>query len=305
MRQVRPGGDNPAAHLDGLLARAQNGFDIDDALTARLRTALMHQSELRSCRHCNGRSDPVGCNTYRHVFLLPDGSSELLWELEHNTAPRGGATRAAPKGEPSPEDETRGEWRLGVESVGEERPRGAAIELGGGTGGEPHVSYELYADERALEVAERRVHERIGGVLWDELDNVPHWLPEQLRAQIGSFTPQRAYASDDSADHARRVLRRAENPDRPGEDVRELLTTAFAHDIALATKPRLRTGNTDATWCRFYEHAFLLVGGDEVVLWELEHNLTPDGRLVCEVYLNEAAAECAADRHARAWGVDL
>jgi hypothetical protein len=60
-----------------------------------------------------------------------------------------------------------------------------------------------------------------------------------------------------------------------------------------------------ATWCRFYEHAFLLAGGDEIILWELEHNLTVDGRLVCEVYLDEVSAELAADRHARALGVDL
>lgn len=303
MGHATPGGEHPAAHLDGLLARAQNGFEIDDALAARLRSALMHQSELRSCRQCNGRSAPVGCNTYRHVFLLPDGSSELLWELEHNTSPGTGLGRSTAVGERCPEGEGRDERPAGADAPAPERAPSAAADAA--PEGPPQVCYELYADERSLEIAERRVHERLGGVLWDELESVPFWLPEQLRTPVGSFAPQRAYAIDDSADHARRVLRRAENPDRPGEDVRALLSTAFAHDIALATKPRLRTGGPDATWCRFYEHAFLLLGGDEVVLWELEHNLTPDGRLVCEVYLDEAAAECAADRHARALGVEL
>ncbi|MFE6776374.1 DUF6227 family protein [Streptomyces sp. NPDC057702] len=303
MGHAQPGGEPSAAHLDGLLTRAQNGFEIDDALAARLRGALMHQSELRSCRQCNGRSAPVGCNTYRHVFLLPDGSSELLWELEHNTSPDTKACPAPTTGEPRADAEARGERRV---SAGQPGARGEApTEAGEEPAGTSQVCYELYADERSLTVAERRVHERIGGALWDELDSAPFWLPEQLRTTVGSFGPQRTYAIDDSADHARRVLRRAENPDRPGEDVRALLATAFAHDIALATKPRLRTAGPDTTWCRFYEHAFLLVGGGELVLWELEHNLTPDGRLVCEVYLDEAAAEGAADRHARALGVEL
>lgn len=251
------GGGTSAEHLDGLLARAQNGFEIDEGVLTRLRDALMHQTELRSCRQCNEPPGPLGYSTNRHIFLLPDGSSHLLWELEHNTSTDGG------------------------------------------------LLYELYADEKSLSLAERRVHERIAGARWDEFDAVPPWLPEQLLPAVAPSEPQRAYVADNSADHARRVLRRAENADRPGPDMEQLLTTAFAHDIALAPKPRRRSGGPDATWCRFYEHAFLLAGGDEIVLWELEHNLTSDGRLVCEVYLDEVAAELAADRHARALGVDL
>ncbi|MFE2184983.1 DUF6227 family protein [Streptomyces sp. NPDC059455] len=251
------GEGTPAELMDGLLARAQNGFEIDEAVLARARSALMHQSELRSCRQCNERCGQLGYSTYRHVFLLPDGSSLLLWELEHNT----------------------------------------------GEGGRP--LYELYADEDALALAERRVHERLGGARWEELDGLPLWLPDQLLHTAEPVETSRAYVADNSADHARRVLRRAENPDRPGEETERLLATAFAHDIALAPKPRRRSGGPDATWCRFYEHAFLLTGGDEIVLWELEHNLTRDGRLVCEVYLDEVSAELAADRHARALGVDL
>jgi Family of unknown function (DUF6227) len=256
MGHSRAGG-TPAELMDGLLARAQNGFEIGEAVLSRARSALMHQSELRSCRQCNEPSGPRGYRTYRHVFLLPDGSSLLLWELEHNTGP-------------------------------DDRPL-----------------FELYADEDALALAERRVHRCIGGARWEELDGLSLWLPDQMLQAAEPPWVQRAYVADNSADHARRVLRRAENPDRPGEETERLLTTAFAHDIALAPKPRRRSGGPDATWCRFYEHAFLLAGGDEVVLWELEHNLTRDGRLVCEVYLDEVSAELAADRHARALGVDL
>jgi hypothetical protein len=265
MGHSRAGG-TPAELMDGLLARAQNSFEIDAAVLARARSALMHQSELRSCRQANEPSGPVGYSTYRHVFLLPDGSSLLLWELEHNTGGPG------------------------------DRPDDPPID---------RPLYELYADEDALALAERRVHERIGGARWEELDGLPLWLPEQLLHAAEPLETPRAYVADNSADHARRVLRRAENPDQPGEETEQLLATAFAHDIALAPKPRRRSTGPDATWCRFYEHAFLLAGGDEIVLWELEHNLTRDGRLVCEVYLDEVSAELAADRHARALGVDL
>ncbi|WKX71201.1 DUF6227 family protein [Streptomyces sp. XD-27] len=253
-------GGPPTEHLDGLLARAQNTFELDETELVRLRDALMHQTELRSCRQCNEPRGPVGYSTFRHVFLLPDGSSGLLWELEHNTARDGS------------------------------------------------LLYELYLDEEALTTAERRVHELTGGGRWEdweEFEKGPVWLPEQLLRTTVPLEMSRAYVADNSADHARRVLRRAENSDRPGEEVEQLLATAFAHDIALAPKPRRRSGGRDATWCRFYEHAFLLACGDEISLWELEHNLTSDGRLVCEVYLDEAAAELAADRRARALGVEL
>ncbi|KUJ65125.1 hypothetical protein ACZ90_50930 [Streptomyces albus subsp. albus] len=250
-------GGTPAEHLDGLLARAQNGFEIDEAFLARLRDALMHQTELRSCRQCNDAPRPLGYGTYRHVFLLPDGTSGVLWELEHHTG-------------------------LDVRPL-----------------------YELYADEETLVRAEHRAHERTGGGRWEEFEADSLWLPDQLLHTPLPVETARVYVADNSADHARRVLRRAENEDRPGEDVERLLATAFAHDIALAPKPRRRPGGPDATWCRFYEHAFLLAGGDEISLWELEHNLTSDGRLVCEVYLDEVAAELAADRRARALGVDL
>lgn len=250
-------GGTPAEHLDGLLARAQNGFEIDETVITRLRDALMHQTELRSCRQCNEPPGPLGYTTFRHVFLLPDGSSAVLWELQHNTGPGDGP------------------------------------------------QYEVYGDEDTLTQAERRALLRTGGSGWADFDDERMWRPEELVRTPLPVETVRAYVADNSADHARRVLRRAENEDRPGEDVERLLETAFAHDIALAPKPRRRSSGTDTTWCRFYEHAFLLAGGDEITLWELEHNLTSDGRLVCEVYLDEGSAEMAADRRARARGVEL
>ncbi|MEV4437834.1 DUF6227 family protein [Streptomyces sp. NPDC049577] len=265
MDRSGPGGDpgsgepTPAEQVQELLARAQNGFDIGEGVLERLGTALMHQCELRSYRQRNDEPRALRCNTYRHVFLLADGSSLLLYELEHDTGP------------------------------------------------EERFLYELYAREEALDEAERRVHERIGGGIGpgSEDEELPAWLAEELLLAMGPARPRREYVSEESPDHARRLLRRAENTDGPGEVVRELLQGALGHHIALITKPRRRGPGRDATWCRFYEHAFLLEGGGEVSLWELEHNMTTDGRLVCEVYLDEAEAEVAADRHARAQGVDL
>ncbi|GHG58204.1 DUF6227 family protein [Streptomyces griseocarneus] len=250
----------PAEQVEELLKRAQNGFEIAERVLERLGTALMHQAELRSYRQRNDESRPLRCNTYRHIFLLADGSSLLLYELEHDTGPQ--------------------ECFL----------------------------YELYADENALDAAEARVHDRIGGGgigPGSEAEELPAWLAEELLLAMGPTRPRREYVSEASPDHARRLLRRAENTDGPGEVVRDLLRGALGHHIALITKPRRRGAGRDTTWCRFYEHAFLLEGGGEVSLWELEHNMTADGRLVCEVYLDEAEAEVAADRHARAQGVEL
>ncbi|MGX9229595.1 DUF6227 family protein [Streptomyces albus] len=58
-------------------------------------------------------------------------------------------------------------------------------------------------------------------------------------------------------------------------------------------------------WCTVYQHAFLLADGREVSLYELEHNMTGSGRLVCEVYLDESVADQAAHRLAREHGLDL
>lgn len=108
---------------------------------------------------------------------------------------------------------------------------------------------------------------------------------------------RRAYPGRDAADHARRLLRRAVNVDRPGDDTRLLLAMAVGYDIVRLAEPR--AGYAGRGWCSIYEHAFLLPDGGEVCLYELEHDLTDDRRLVCEVYADEASASRAARRRAR------
>ena len=102
---------------------------------------------------------------------------------------------------------------------------------------------------------------------------------------------------DDSADHARRLLRRAENTDRPDARTAALLATAFAHQITQAFGHPCRAGRTGLCFS-LYEHAFLLRDGEEVSLWEVEHTVTPDGRHMCEVYGSEDAARDAMERRA-------
>jgi hypothetical protein len=105
------------------------------------------------------------------------------------------------------------------------------------------------------------------------------------------------YMPDDSADHARRLLRRAENPDQPGADTTALLKSAFAHQITQAFGRPCRAGRIGLGYS-LYEHAFLLRDGREISLWEVEHTATPDGRHMCEVYASEDAARDAMERRA-------
>ncbi|MFI7278306.1 DUF6227 family protein [Streptomyces sp. NPDC049879] len=107
---------------------------------------------------------------------------------------------------------------------------------------------------------------------------------------------RRAYPGRDSSDHARRLLRRAVNPDRPGEETLRLLAAARGYLIERMPEPG---GRSAGRWCSVYAHAFLLADDSELCLYELEHDQTPDGRLVCEVYPDESAAGRAARRHAR------
>jgi hypothetical protein len=106
-----------------------------------------------------------------------------------------------------------------------------------------------------------------------------------------------AYIRENSADHARRLLRRAENADRPGAEISALLAAAAGHRITQAFG---RPSRTSRPGLRFslYAHAFLLDGGRELTLWEVEHTATPDGRHMCEVYETEDAARNAMERRA-------
>ncbi|MFK8910910.1 DUF6227 family protein [Streptomyces sp. YS-3] len=162
---------------------------------------------------------------------------------------------------------------------------------------------EVYADEESAVLAAARLCRRVRpdlapGVGDDGLDpgltgvEVLGGLAPVERAGAG-----RTYEADGSADHARRLLRRAENPDRPGESVARLLRGALAHRITRALGgPGGAAGRGGAI---LYEHAFLLGDGVELSLWEVEHTATPDGSHMCEVYAAQESARAAVERRTR------
>lgn len=228
--------ESPEEHLERLLGRALNSFELPDETIRRLDCALAHDSSLHSAHHSAG----LHRETYRHTWLLHDGSALTLWELVHNTLP------------------------------------GAAPE------------HEVYIDEEELRTATARLP-------------LPPDTPEfelPVLVQLAPIAePRHVYVPDDSADHARRLLRRAENQDRPDTDTAELLSTAFAHQITQAFGRPCRAGRIGLCFS-LYEHAFLLRDGTELSLWEVEHTATPDGRHMCEVYGTEDAARDAMERRA-------
>ncbi|QEV18579.1 DUF6227 family protein [Streptomyces alboniger] len=228
---------SPEEHLERLLGRALNSFDLPDEVIGRLESALAHDSSLHSAHHSAG----LHRETYRHTWLLADASVLTLWELVHNTTPGSAPT------------------------------------------------YEVYADEEEAGVATSR--------LPLPPDPPPCGRPVMLQLPADSG-PSHAYSPDNSADHARRLLRRAENAeDRPGEDIARLLRAAFAHQITQAFGRPGLSGEARLSFS-LYEHAFLLFDGGEISLWEVEHTLTPDGRHMCEVYATEDAARAAMERRA-------
>ncbi|CAL9448003.1 hypothetical protein SUDANB58_02392 [Streptomyces sp. enrichment culture] len=233
--------DSPEGHLARLLGRALNSFELPDETIRRLDCALAYDGSLHSAHHSAG----LHRETYRHTWLLADGSALTLWELVHNTGP----------------------------------------------GREPRA--EVYDDEEELRAATARLP------LPPETPDFELPVLVQLPPVPG---PRHVYTPDDSADHARRLLRRAENPDRPGTETAALLAQASAHRITQAfgrPGPAGRAGPGRAGLSfSLYEHAFLLRDGQEVSLWEVEHTATPDGRHMCEVYVSEEAAREAMERRA-------
>lgn len=229
------------------MGRALNSFDLPDALVERLDSALAHASSLCSAHHSAG----LHRETYRHTYLLADGSALTLWELVHNN---------------------------------------------GRDGAQLH---ELYADEAEAQLAASRLY-RPGSPEAPRLAAPEPLAPGPSRddldlALLGKLlaappTPQpRMYVPDNSPDHGRRVLRRAENADRPGDRTAGLLRTAFAHHITQVFGRQCQVEGKDAGFT-LYEHAFLLIDGSEMSLWEVEHTATPDGRHMCEVYESERTA---------------
>ncbi|MEV1049778.1 DUF6227 family protein [Streptomyces sp. NPDC059017] len=264
-------------HLERLLGRALNSFDLPDSVVERLDSALAHDSSLHSSHH----SAALDRSTYRHAYLLADGSSLTLWELVHSTG-RDGARRHELYAE-------EGEARLAASRL---RPdRGRRPGAGGADGGETDELAAIFG--AAPEGADQ-----------DGTDGKPvHRLDADLELlgrllATPPMPPARTYVPDDSADHARRLLRRAENPDRPGEETAGLLRAAFAHHIGQAFGRQCSADVRDAVFT-LYEHAFLLLDGTELSLWEVEHTATPDGRHMCEVYADERTAREAMEFRAR------
>ncbi|MDQ0601073.1 hypothetical protein QF037_005418 [Streptomyces canus] len=235
--EPRESPESPEEHLARLLGRALNSFELPDETIRRLDCALAHDSSLHSAHHSAG----LHRETYRHTWLLADGSALTLWELVHNTAP----------------------------------------------GSVPQ--HEVYVDEEELRAATAR--------LPLPPDAPDFELPVTVQQLSPVPAPRHAYVPDDSADHARRLLRRAENPDRPDAETATLLTSAFAHQITQAFGKPCRAGRIGLCFS-LYEHAFLLRDGKEISLWEVEHTATPDGRHMCEVYVSEAAAREAMEQRA-------
>lgn len=228
--------ESPEEHLARLLGRALNSFELPDEAIRQLDCALAHDGSLHSAHHSAG----LHRETYRHTWLLADGSALTLWELVHNTAP----------------------------------------------GDEPQ--HEVYVDEEELRTATAR--------LPLPPDAPDFELPVTVQL-LPPPAPRNAYVPDGSADHARRLLRRAENTDRPGAETAALLATACAHRITQAFGRPSRAGRAGLSFS-LYEHAFLLDDGAELSVWEVEHTVTPDGRHMCEVYVSEDAAREAMERRA-------
>ncbi|MFF5446855.1 DUF6227 family protein [Streptomyces sp. NPDC012888] len=251
------------AHLERLLGRALNSFDLPDPLVERLETALAHSSSLHTAHHeASGRWQ----ETHRHTYLLADGGATALWELVYRQ-----------EDDPEVRSEVfagREELALAVDRLsGGERARGGGFVLlpegpdGADAAGDDVAALSaLFAATAAAPAQRHRQYE---------------------------------YAVDQSADHARRVLRRAENADRPGEDTARLLTAAYGHRITQVFGGRQCVVDGRDAGFSLYEHAFLLLDGSEFSLWEVEHTATPDGRHMCEVYCSEAAARGAMELRAR------
>jgi hypothetical protein len=236
-------------HLTRLLDRALNAFELPDSSVERLGSALAHTSVLRSSHHSSGTG--LHRETYRHTFLLADGSDLTLWEL--------------------------------------------AYETGTGSGRQ----HELYLAEDEARRAVTRIRGADAAAMFPDDDSACDFeiLSALKSAPATALTP--AYAPDQSADHARRLLRRAENPDRPGESMARLLRSAFAHQISQAFGSRCRFDTGQDAGFTLYEHAFLLIDGEEISLWEVEHTATPDGRHMCEVYTSRSAAHHAMELRSR------
>jgi hypothetical protein len=284
---VRAGG-GPAQELAALLARAENGEQAAPLL-ADARAALMHHRGLQSCRHAKGDPRPLNRRTYRHSFLLPDGGVRILWELEHDTGPGGSTAHAVFTDR---EDLAVAEWEVDTAFGGSCAP----LELPPGSW---LPWFSAGPDDPAcpgpgrLDLGRSAPDRAPGGMAEEDVadpDGPAGGAREALR---------RTYTEGDSAEHARRLLRRAANAGPVGDDVRDRLRTAIAHGITITARRSTVVAGRQVSWS-LYEHAFLLLDGSELSLWEIDHTRTPSGDPVCEVYRSRDAALDTAVRRIEA-----
>ncbi|WP_210732762.1 DUF6227 family protein [Streptomyces sp. RKND-216] len=318
----------PEGHLRMLLARAQNPFDVSDEVLERLSGAVLCRIDTPHA----GRGDETGraaatgaaagagepdtetappaglrCGRARHTFLLADGGVQTLWELWQVGAPH----------QEDPADDGPQGPRFEIYETEDALHRSERRVHGGGPVPGPRSAGTGDDRPSPLGTDALRPHST-GPESFDELDDPDPLDTLDLLDAPGSLgspgdiedllleevTRSRPWWLEDSPGHARRLLRRAENPDRPGEETLRLLADARGHDIVHVPRPRACPPGL-RLWCSLYEHAFLLADGTELRLYELEHNLTGGEGLVCEVYPDEADAERAARRYARARGIEL
>ncbi|WP_240434724.1 DUF6227 family protein [Streptomyces sp. YIM 130001] len=281
--------ETPEEHLTRLLGRALNSFELPDETISSLDSALAYDSSLHAAHHTAG----LHRETHRHTFLLADGRALTLWELAYATTQGGptdhelytdasqadlAASRLTPAGEGGAHVDRDPHSGTSAKHTADRAPRdpgaaGLSLELELGIEVEIEMGLEVELDESGLP---------------------PHRVARFRLVHPDVRTWPRAYSPDDSTDHARRLLRRAENADRPREHVAELLRTALAHQITQSFGHPC-AGTTSGVGCALYEHVFLLTDGSELSLWELEHTATPDGRHMCEVYEDEETARTAMD----------
>lgn len=273
-------GGGPAGQLDMLLARADRGALAERHL-AGVRDALMHYCALQSCRHTKGPPRPMDRRTHRHSFLLPDGSVRMLWELEHNTG-GDGEVRYAVFAEP--DDLAVAEWDVDTAFGAPAGP----VEL-------PPFPRPLRAD--VPRTAAGAPPGAQGDVPARREPGCPDGAEGLLAPVEGAF--RRAYTEGDSPEHAWRLLRRAANPGAPGADMLARLRAAIAHDITIIARRSTHIAGRPVSWS-LYEHAFLLLDGSEVSLWEIDHTRTPNGDPVCEVFTSRDAALDTAVRRIEA-----
>ncbi|MEU3372361.1 DUF6227 family protein [Streptomyces sp. NPDC006711] len=285
-----PGDETAQDQLAALLGRALNSFDLPDELVERLDSAMAHTTSLHSSLHTSAAGTAghrLSRETYRHCYLLLDGTTVTLWEVAHHDG------REYAHEVYAAEDEARvAAARLRRKALpADADPDELARQKGELTDPLPLLDPPPLLDPLLARLQDLQILQG-----W-ESGLGPDAIAEHARTAPGTERPH-PYAPDDSADHARRLLRRAENRDRPGHRTALRLRAAHAHWITQAFGSHSRAAGHEAAFT-LYEHAFLLLDGSELSLWEVEHTATPDGRHMCEVYGSEQAARTAMERRAR------